>query len=72
MTVLVKIETRDQQDRPLYEGRLAGEFPDRKAAVEAIEQHLSQFNRTGYDSKRGCWWGAARGEPRERTLFFVK
>jgi hypothetical protein len=72
MAVLVTVETRDQRDYPLYEGRLTGEFPSRKAAVEAVKRHLRQFDRTGFDDEHGCWWGAAHSAPRMKTLFFIK
>lgn len=58
-TAIGKVEERDRDGRLVHEGVFQSEFPDRQAAVEAIELHLKQFESAGYDP-RGIFGGAVR------------
>jgi len=70
--VLVKFEICDRVGKRLHDGRLNGEFPNRRTAVQEIKLHLQQFERAGYDRMRRFWWGRSLSGPCEETRFFVK
>lgn len=68
---LVKVETWSPDGALLCECDFEGEFADRDAAVEAINQHLAQFERSGYDKEKDCWWGQSSSGAQEEVRFRI-